>query len=138
PPCPAARWRGAIAVRAGPGRARRRPGSAPPTAAARRSPAAAAAPGTPGPTARRRPRRWPRPRPGPGACADGGRVATSRIGRGRPRPATRRVRGGSAGPGVAQGHAAVEHRRVGAVVVAVGDEVAGALELERLLRRSPG
>src|SRR5690606_31453395 len=38
-------------------------------------------------------------------------------------------------PGVAQGDAAVEHRRVGAVVMAVGDEVAGALELERLLGR---
>src|SRR5690606_4159622 len=41
-------------------------------------------------------------------------------------------------PGVAQGHAAVEYRRIGAVVAAVGDEVAGALELERLLRRGAG
>src|SRR5690606_23418140 len=38
-------------------------------------------------------------------------------------------------PGIAQGHAAVEARRVGAVVVAVGDEIAKALELQRLLRR---
>src|SRR5688572_12197212 len=35
---------------------------------------------------------------------------------------------------VAQADAAVEHRPVGAVVVAIGDEVADALELERLLR----
>src|SRR5690606_27994245 len=38
------------------------------------------------------------------------------------------------GPGVAQGHAAVEHGRAGPMVAAVGDEIAVALELERLLR----
>src|SRR5690606_29350051 len=43
-----------------------------------------------------------------------------------------------AGPGVTQRDAAVEHRRPGGVVVAVGDEVAQALELERVLRRGPG
>src|SRR4249919_3407299 len=42
---------------------------------------------------------------------------------------------GLARPGVAQGDAAVEHRLAGGMVVAVGDEVADALELERLLRR---
>src|SRR5690606_21752191 len=39
------------------------------------------------------------------------------------------------GPGIAQRDRAVEHRRAGGVVAAVGDEVAGALELEGCFRR---
>jgi hypothetical protein len=35
-------------------------------------------------------------------------------------------------PGIAQGDAAVEHRRVAAMVVAVGDEITDAFELEML------
>src|SRR3546814_15766561 len=38
-------------------------------------------------------------------------------------------------PGVAQGHGAVEYRRAGDMVAAVGDEIAGALELESRFRR---
>src|SRR5690606_40818381 len=41
-------------------------------------------------------------------------------------------------PGVAQGHGAVEHRRGGDMVAAVGDKVAGTLELEPRLRRDVG
>src|SRR3546814_20226107 len=38
-------------------------------------------------------------------------------------------------PGVAQGHGAVEDRRAGDMVEAVGDEIAGAPELESRFRR---
>src|SRR5690606_18092302 len=43
-----------------------------------------------------------------------------------------------AGPGVTQRDAAVEHRGVGRVVTAVGDEITEPLELERLLGRRSG
>ena len=53
----------------------------------------------------------------------------------------KRFMGDSSGlvrPGVAQGHAAVEHRGFRTMVAAVGDEIAEAFELERLFRRRAG
>src|SRR5690606_41265861 len=62
------------------------------------------------------------PQPGPQGSADAGAGVGS----------------GLRGPGVAQGYAAGEDRRPGAVVAAVGDEVAAAFELPGILRRGFG